>query len=291
MKTLLLTGATGYLGSKILNKLVENNHYQILVIKRKNSQLNRINKALNKIKSYDIENLNYELVFTENGKIDIVLHCATCYGRNGESEEQINTSNVTFPLELYKNSLKYGVSAFINTDTILDKSTNSYSFSKDLFKSRILNQKNDLNIKFLNVLLQQFYGPNDDDSKFISSVINKCLSNETQIQLTKGLQKRDVIFIEDVVSAYVTLIENENIFSKGFINIGLGSGKAITIKEIVNKIHLSTKSNSELLFGAIEYRYNEIMYSIADINILKNLGWLPKYTFEEGLKLTIKKQN
>jgi nucleoside-diphosphate-sugar epimerase len=288
MKTLLLTGATGYLGSNILNKLVENKSYQILIIKRQNSDLTRINFISNKIKMYDIENLNYKLLFTENGKIDIVIHCATCYGRNDENKEQIIKSNVTFPLELYNYSLKFGVSAFINTDTILNSSTNIYAYSKNLFKSNIIDQKNDLKIKFLNIKLEQFYGPGDDPSKFISSIIYKCLSNETSIKLTKGLQKRDLIYIEDVVSAFITLIDNENNFSNEFIDIGLGSGKAITIKEIVKKIHLFTNSSSKLEFGAIDYRLNEIMYSIADINILKNLGWASKYTFEEGLKLSIK---
>jgi len=64
----------------------------------------------------------------------------------------------------------------------------------------------------------------------------------------------------------------------------LGSGIAMEIRLFLEKIKELSGSNTILNFGKISYRRDEIMDSKADIQELKNLGWQPKYSVEQGIK-------
>jgi len=63
-------------------------------------------------------------------------------------------------------------------------------------------------LQVVNLLVEHFYGPGDNGSKFIPSLMDKCLMNSTTIDLTSGDQKRDFIYIDDLVKACNIVIEN-----------------------------------------------------------------------------------
>ncbi|MEZ9922358.1 NAD-dependent epimerase/dehydratase family protein, partial [Vibrio breoganii] len=70
------------------------------------------------------------------------------------------------------------------------------------------------------------------------------------MQLTQGTQRRDFVYIDDVVSAYKVLIQNL-INLRDQETIPVGSGVAPTIRELVEVIHSCSNSKSELEFGAV----------------------------------------
>ena len=128
------------------------------------------------------------------------------------------------------------------------------------------------------------YGPGDDPSKFTTWIVQSCLKNIDKIELTPGEQKRDFIYIDDVVDAYKLLLKKGGKSGAGFQEFDLGSGKAVSIREFVETVKRLTSADTELVFGAKAYRENEIMYSEANVTKLLNLGWKPKYDLSEGLK-------
>lgn len=130
------------------------------------------------------------------------------------------------------------------------------------------------------------YGPGDDDSKFTSYVIHSCQKNLPVLPLTLGEQKRDFIYIEDVVDAYVKVIENISKFDNQ-LQIELGSGHATSIRSFVELAHGLTGSNTYLAFGQIPLRENDEICLVANPQILKNLGWSPKFSIEAGIKKMI----
>lgn len=67
----------------------------------------------------------------------------------------------------------------------------------------------------------------------------------------------------------------------------LGSGETVSIRNLVEIIKESSKSQTRLLFGSIPMRKTELLCSNADISILQNLGWTPKFSLNEGIKKTI----
>ena len=282
IKTILLTGGTGYLGIRLLERLL-NANYKVCIIKRTNSSLLQIANLVQNYTLYDNDPESIHRAFMEN-KIDLIIHTATLYGRKGESTMQIKDANLDFPLLILDNAIEHNVKYFINTGTSLPIFTNQYALFKNQFSECLEFMSSKINT--INILLEHFYGPGDDESKFITGMIRKLKLNTPTIELTTGIQIRDFIHIDDVLDAYFVLIENLHKF-KGYNILPLGSGAGYTIREIVELMKDFCNSTSELKFGAVPMRENELMKSDADISILKDLGWKPKIDIEFGLKLTI----
>jgi nucleoside-diphosphate-sugar epimerase len=281
MKIILLTGGTGYLGSKILKQLVDNG-YNIILLKRSFSNPVRIKEYINKITSYDIDLVPLERIFSEN-TIDTIVHCATNYGRGENDPLHVIEANLLLPLKLLELGKKYHVKSFINTDTILDKRINYYSLSKRQFKDWLFVYKHDYTC--INVALEHFYGSGDDETKFVTYIVHNLLKNVDKIDLTKGEQKRDFIYIDDVVNAFIKIINSLDNFSQDFYEFEVGTNHPLSIKEFVELAkQLSGNEQTLLNFGALPYRENEVMnYKVNTSEILK-LGWKCNRTVEEGLK-------
>lgn len=288
-KRILFTGATGYLGSRLAKAMVKDN-YELLVIKRRSSNLYRINSIVPHINFLDIEDLYSSDLIEVTKNIDAIVHVATCYGRSNETINEIFSVNTEFPLRLLEAGSRSGVKIFLNTDTALNKYLNSYALSKHQLyqwgKYLSIHKK----IKFANLRLEHFYGPNDDATKFVTHVIKSCIANLPDLKLTLGEQKRDFIFIDDVVSAYMHILELSNDIDESFIQMDVGSGQSVSIRMLVEAIHAMTESRTHLNFGAIPYREGEVMRSEADTSQLNALGWRCQYDLAAGLKISIEEE-
>jgi len=135
--------------------------------------------------------------------------------------------------------------------------------------------------------LEHFYGTGDDKSKFSTHVIRSCVNNLAELNLTPGEQLRDFIHIDDVIDAYLLVMERSIDSSRYYQNIGLGSGRPVKIRSFVETVQVLADSTTRLNFGAVPYRDNEVMESCADLTALKELGWSPKISLEEGIGRTV----
>ena len=282
--TILISGSTGFLGSYLLKSLV-NNDFKVIALKRSSSNTYRVDDYLNQITLYDIDKTELSNIF-ENHKIDIVINTVTNYGRKDNKISSILDTNLIFGLKLLEESVNSNVKAFINTDTLLERNLNTYSLSKAQLVDwmKFLSTEN---IKMVNIKIEHMYGPLDDENKFIYWIINQLKQNVKNIDLTSGIQKRDLIYIDDIVNAYETVIKNINTFSN-YEEFELGSGNSIEVKNFVEKIYeeiLNKQSlRTKLNFGAIKYRANENMEMKANIQKLTNLGWKSKVSIGDGIK-------
>lgn len=283
--TILMTGATGYLGSNILNTIIEIGGYKIVVLKRSFSNTFRIDNVINNVIVYNIDEVDIEKIFQDN-QIDIILHCATDYGRKIIDPMQIIEANLVLPIKLLECGRKHNVKSFINTDTVLDKRISHYSLSKKQFRDWLLSYKKDM--VCINVELEHFYGPGDDKTKFVSYVADLLTKNADKIDLTLGEQKRDFVYIDDIVQAFLKIISHARGLENGFYEFQVCSGQEVTIKELVLMMKGIIGNHKTLLnFGAVPYRENEAMVSSADASEIRKLGWSAKHTLEEGLKKMI----
>lgn len=286
----LITGATGFLGNNIVRALLKEN-YDVVILKRSFSRTERIEDILDYVTIYDIDLHNLSLSFNEDKPINAVIHTATNYGRENKNYTELLKSNLLFPLELLELAKKNNTQLFISIDTVLEKNTNLYALSKKQFTEWAGQTQTDSQTSFINIELQHMYGPGEDGSRIISHIINSCLQNEPTLALTEGQQQRDFIYIDDVVSAILKLLEHH--VKTGFqpySSYELGSGQAISLRYIAQKIHLLCKSKTVLNFGAVPYRSNELMFAQANIIKLKKLGWQPTTSLLDGLKQTIQAQ-
>lgn len=285
-KTILLTGATGFLGSHLLKALVTEG-YHVIVLKRSTSDIWRIKNIYKNVKFYDIDVVEIEKAFGEN-IIHAVIHTATHYGRSLNDTQRTLESNLIFPVKLLEIAIKNNVELFINTDSYFNKDDKSYSslinysLSKKAFLTwlKIASKK----IKVSNMILEHLYGPWDDESKFVESMIRKILMKDvSSIELTPGDQVRDFIYVDDVVSAYLKALSYGLTNSFRIREYEVGTGRTTSVKDFVLKIKKITNSDIDLKFGVLPYRHDEIMDSFADTVELNNIGWQPQYTIEDGL--------
>ena len=281
---ILLTGGTGFLGSNLLRRLLSLGH-ELFCIKRETSSLERVNFFKHKIKWFNLETSDFDEIISSY-KIEGIIHCATDYGRKQLNPIQTIETNLILPLKLLHAAANNNVLVFINTDTVLDKRVDTYSLSKRQFSEWLEKYSND--ILTINVALEHFYGPFDNDSKFVTYVIHKMLGNEDSIYFTLGLQKRNFVYIEDVIDAFIVLLNNINKLDNSFHNFEVGTEDSVTIKDFVGLVKkLCNNNTTDLNFGAINYRENEVMNTNTNTEKLKSLGWFPRFSLEDGLKNTI----
>ena len=290
MSKILLTGASGFLGSHLLNSFLLNNH-EVVVLKRSTSNLWRIENFKQNFVSYNIDEITVDEVFKKE-KPEIIVHTACSYGRKNESIVDLIKTNLIFSLEVFESAIKAKSQTFINSDSLLPKNINNYSLSKAQFSDWMKKYSNSINI--INLKIEHMYGPKDDDTKFLGWLIkNMISSSQEEIKLTSGIQKRDFIFIDDIVDAFNLIIRNKVDF-KAWNELDIGTGNFIQVREFVRKIALQIEGTNKkevlnrLEFGEIPYREGEIMEPILDNSKIKKLGWLPKYNIEDGIKETLK---
>ncbi|MBU1217818.1 NAD-dependent epimerase/dehydratase [bacterium] len=286
--TILVTGATGFLGSYLLKSFIKSG-YEVIALKRTTSDIYRINDYLNQVTLYDIDKTELSDIF-QNHTIDLVVNTVTNYGRKDSKISSIVDANLIFGLKLLEESVNNNVKAFINTDTLLTRNMNAYALSK----AQLVDWMHFLstqNTKMINVKIEHMYGLKDDENKFIYWLINQLKQNVEKVDLTSGIQKRDFIYIDDIVNAYETIIHNINTLSN-FEEFELGTGESVEVKTFIEKIYRELSNtqelNTKLNFGAIAYRANENMNMQANITKLRTLGWKPMVSLENGIQLIIK---
>lgn len=285
---ILLTGASGFLGSALANHLCETGH-QISLLLRLTSKLDRLNSVKNDCDIGLCSTDNEVNAFVARVKPDILIHTACAYGRQNESPSLILDSNLRFGLVTLQALLSNKQPAtFINTGTVLMPNVSLYALSKHQFAEwgSILANQSSGRVGFINVLLQHMYGPGDDAGKFTTQVIQTCNRNAPEFDLTAGVQKRDFIYIDDVVSAYRVIVEQRERLD-AVCDIDVGSGTALSVREFVETVHRLTNSRTQLNFGRIPFRANEAMLCRANISRIQALGWQPRFDLIAGLKKTI----
>jgi len=154
---ILVTGGNGYLGTRVVYKLIEEGNNVSLLIK--NGSSTEMFENLQNIQIYSTSKNDIEKAF-EKG-VDIVLHMATLYGRNGETIEEIVQANVLFPMQILQCAIKHKTKYFFNTDTALQKLINEYTVTKRQFKEWGIYAGEQEKIRFVNMKLEHFYGPFD----------------------------------------------------------------------------------------------------------------------------------
>ena len=289
---ILLTGPSGFLGSALARFWAERGH-ELYLLARPYSRLDRLVGLPASVRVVHASAPDDIAAVVREAMPDAIVHTACSYGRNGESALDVMDANLRLGMVLLQALLdqsarKHGPTTFLNTGTVLEPGVSLYALSKTQFSAwgAALATQAPTNLRFIDIRLEQMYGPGDSRSKFTTHVIEACRNNDPKLELTLGEQRRDLIHINDVVQAYNLILQKHESFASSD-TINVGSGTALRIRDFVEMAKRLANSSTELNFGVVPYRENESMHSVANISRLLALGWRPTYDLEAGIRQTL----
>ena len=239
-KNILITGASGFVGSHVLDDCIKNNFnvYAIFRHSKKNvSFAKKYKKQIFPIFYNNIYEIKNKLT---NCKIDYVIHCATHYIKkhNHNDIENIIKSNVLFSTILLDAVVNIKIKKFINLGTVWQHfndtknlAFNLYAASKQSFECIFNYYKNQhTKIKFYNILLTDTFGTNDKRKKLIPILLkNFNKKNPDKINIPKNLSI-NLVNINDVTKCLNILLKN-NSESNNYI---IKSKQDVKIFDLIN---------------------------------------------------------
>ena len=300
----LVTGGAGFIGSHLVDRLLEQGHHVICLdnfdpyydpaIKRKNIQHCLDNENFELIEG-DILDKNLLKKIIRDGNIDYIFHNAAQAGVRVSVENPVKPHeiNATGTLNVLETSLDssvkkiinassssvYGKAEYLPFDEVHPKTPVSpYGVSKLAAEHycRVFNEV--YGLKTTSLRLFTVYGPRMRPDLAISIFTKKALNNETIEIFGDGKKTRDFTYIDDVVEANMKAIK------KGDGEVyNVGSGKRISVIELAEKIIDITQSDSKVVFT--DPRKGDAEHTWANIEKAKReLDWGPKYDIHTGLK-------
>ncbi|MCM2351369.1 MAG: NAD(P)-dependent oxidoreductase [Bacteriovoracaceae bacterium] len=255
MKVLFL-GGTSYLGKEIIKRLESLGGFDITVVYR-------------------------DTPLTSIGPQDIIFNLVVDYGKGNKPLSEVMAANVLYPLNALE---KIQFKTVINFSTGLDKKVSHYSYTKKVLEET-LSYLGEGRFQVINLQLQHFFGPRAPQYNFVTFLIDKMLKGE-ELLLTDCQQKRDFIFIEDLLDAIEIVVSNLNQIGSNEI-IEIGSGITIKLQDFVEDLKSLSKSNSNIVYGAVSKRAQEPDCLSANVEKIQKLGWKAKHSIHEGVLKTI----
>ena len=294
---ILLTGSTGFIGKNLVGSLLKKG-YEVHVIVRKNSDISVMNKNVT-IFEYD-NNIESLIEFFKVKKFDGIVHLASLFLSSHKVGDIRNllSSNIEFGTELLEAATCTDVKWFINTGTFWQNYENKeyspvnlYAATKEAFEKMAMYYAQTSNLIFTTLRLNDTFGPNDTRAK-IFNLWNKISKSGEKLEMSEGEQLIDIIYIEDVINAYLILIEqlsskNADKFKNEIF--ALKSNERMQLKELANLFEKVTQTKLNIVWGAREYRTREVMIPWTDGQLLPN--WKQQYKLEPAIKKTMETMN
>jgi nucleoside-diphosphate-sugar epimerase len=303
MKKILVIGGAGFIGANLVRKLVSENKFNVSVIEPQNANPWRLKDVLDKVKIYNSDiTKKDELEKTLDGiQPNIIFHLASygVYPAIQNDLDRMIETNIKGTINLANLSMKYKPELFVNTGTCSEYQekdgklgegdsvgpTNFYGITKlaaTMLLQKIATTKN---LSVVNLRLFTPFGYFEDGQRLIPYIILQTLKGE-KVELTSPNFVRDFIFIEDLVDAFIKVLESKNNFSGEIFNIG--SGKQHSIQEVVAAISKAMGKDLDVSYGNRQSYYKEPKSFVANNNkAAKEFNWKTENSFESAIEKNV----
>ena len=307
MKKILVTGAGGFIGSHLTERLVKSGcavkaflHYN-----SRNSwgwlEGSRYKDSI-EIISGDIRDT--DIVRHAMRDVDIVFHLAALIGipYSYYSPEAYVETNVKGTLNILQAARDLGVKRIVHTSTsevygsaqfvpIAEthplNPQSPYAATKSAADSLALSFYYSFNLPVTIVRPFNTYGPRQSARAVIPTIITQILNSQNDIKLGALTPTRDLTYVEDTVEGFILVGESKSAIGQV---INIGNNSEISIGDLVKLICSLLKHDIKTAFDKKRKRpeTSEVSRLMADNSKAKEiLGWGPKYSLKEGLKKTI----
>lgn len=299
MKKAIVTGATGAIGTALIQELISNG-IQVLVLCREGSSRNdRIPEHPLVQKKFCELNALSTLENDTKENYDVFFHLAWS-GTTGTARNDmyLQNQNVRYALDAVAVAHRFGCGTFVGAGSQAEYGRfegklsaktpvfpeMGYGYGKLCAGLMTRDFAHQLGMKHMWIRVLSVYGPNDGIQSLVSSVISSALVRIPP-KCTKGEQQWDYLYSKDAARAFL-LIGEKGIDGKTYV---LGSGRALPLATYITLICNEINPNLSIDFGTIPYNVNQVMYLCADItDLYEDTGFVPKYSFREGIVETIR---
>ena len=127
------------------------------------------------------------------------------------------------------------------------------------------------------------YGPWQTPDRIIPEIIGRAVRGE-ELRMTQGRQTREFNYVEDLIDGFLLLGTTAGIDGELF---NLGNGQELSMRELATTILDLMGNPIEPRFGALPDRPTEIWHMYSDNSKIRALGWAPRHSLTEGLQKTI----
>jgi nucleoside-diphosphate-sugar epimerase len=296
---ILLTGASGFVGSHVLRRCHERG-FSVAALLRPGGERRRLREAGGTVVEIDGDLGTAEAARPpiEAFAPDVVLHLAWDGVSNTlRNDPRQLRHNPAAALALVDAAAAAGARAWVGLGSQAEYGrvegriderqathpTSLYGIAKLATGLASAVRCDEQGLRFAWLRLFSTYGPDDNPGWLIPSVADELLAGRTP-RLTAGTQRWDYLYVGDVADALVAAAENVAV--SGVYN--LGSGEPRTVRSIVEAVRDRAAPGHALDFGAVPFRPDQVMHLEADTTRLRrDAGWQPRVSFDAGISETV----
>lgn len=289
MKRVLITGITGYIGSNLSRRLLPD--YEVYGLVREPLNMTYLSDIKEKIQFLFYDGTQESMAATLKAcQPDLVYHLATFYtGAHGpEQTPKLVASNITMGAYLLEAMADCGCSALVYASTIMAHyqrreycPLNLYAATKQAFSDLLAYYTDAGLLRAVTLVISDTYGPGDYRPKILN-LVKQAVESGERIALSSGRQIYDVVYIDDVVSAFQTA--GKCLLQGKFHNdvFQVAPDEPVSLRETVEKMLQVNDLTLDAGWGERPPAEREITTLIRLYPTPP--GWKPNVSLEEGLK-------
>ncbi len=301
MKRCLVTGASGFVGSNLVRRLLREGH-TVYVLLRPACAMWRLQDIQSDLHIHWLDLRDAEQVEQAVRAIrpDWVFHLAA-YGAYSYQTDPLSImqTNLIGTVNLVEASLKTGFEAFIHTGSSSEygfkdhapaederlEPNSHYAVAKASATLYCRYTAQSRNVHLTTLRLYSVYGPYEEPTRLMPTLILRGLRGEWP-PLAQPDVARDYVYVQDVNEACL-LAATRPTEERGAI-YNVGTGVQTTLRQVVNVARQVLGIEAEPPWGALPNRHWDTTTWVANPDkIQRELGWRPQYTFEQGLRATV----
>lgn len=310
-KKYLVTGGAGFIGSNLIEKIISQGDEVVVVGRHLPAECKEDDNNLkDNITFYQADVTDYEFMeqLLIKEKFDYIVLLAAVISISGTIAEPLSTHFINQEAILYiyeiirKNKLKVKKVLFASSSAVYGNIAdtprredmpvileNPYAIDKFASERYAMFYEKVYGIPTVAVRFFNVYGPRQKaqgKSAGVCAIILDCLLNDKEFRLNgDGKQTRDYMYVTDAVDATLMLLKDPQISGKIF---NVASGKSVSLIDLIVAFEEITGKKLKIIHNkGLKF---DTKNSLADITKLEKTGFLPKYTFESGLRQYVKEE-
>ena len=287
-RTILLTGAGGFIGRRLKERLQKAGADVHCLIRAGTQAFSARDHLLSGEGAAAVSNLQK---ICEDTKPDIVIHLASLFlaSHTPADIDSLIDSNIRLGTRLLEAMEKAGIRRIINTGTFWQHfenrtydPVNLYAATKQAFEDILTYYVNSNAFQAITLQLYDTYGPGDTRPKVLA-LLNKIARENSHLGMSPGEQFLDLVHVDDVCAAFETaavrMLKDQ---VQGHEVYAVSSSNPVQLREIVNIFNHAAGSKLDIGWGERPYRAREVMHPYN--KGIPVPGWEPRISLHEGIR-------